>query len=380
MKIAIITPWAIAADAVGGTERFTIDLASGLSRLEHQVTVFMLSGKDMVIDGVLYHSLQLLGHDKIASEYDLQRMMGSFTTEQAYDNAADKLASLADLSEFDAVQINSLLFLKAYPDKQRVFTIHTNPFEYCLDWGQEGFNMAMRILAEQSAHGSIALTAPSQHYADIFSDYAKWPVVVIPHAIDVRRLVTDVPVAALKQRYGLNPGKLTILLPSRLEPEQKRPQIVFEALANSPALAGRVQVLASGLDPQYTQHRTELQKIADQYSFEAHFRRFETMAEAYALADVVALPSLSESFGYSALEAMSLGKIVILNSIPTFKEIGHDHPNAHFFDGTPGSFAGVLADVLEGPSGVRVQLSPESWLKRYSMEVWAGRYEELLCD
>ena len=42
------------------------------------------------------------------------------------------------------------------------------------------------------------------------------------------------------------------------------------------------------------------------------------MSEAYKIANICVLPSKSESFGYSALESLSLGIYTILNDIPTF--------------------------------------------------------------
>lgn len=46
MKIAIISPWTISDTAVGGTERFIIDLAETLNHLGNEVDVYMLSGEN----------------------------------------------------------------------------------------------------------------------------------------------------------------------------------------------------------------------------------------------------------------------------------------------------------------------------------------------
>ena len=45
MKIAIINPWFVSKDSIGGTERFVQDLAISMSRLKNDVDVYMLSGK-----------------------------------------------------------------------------------------------------------------------------------------------------------------------------------------------------------------------------------------------------------------------------------------------------------------------------------------------
>lgn len=44
MKIAIISPWTVSSTAIGGTERFVLDLARAFKLLGNEVDVYMLSG------------------------------------------------------------------------------------------------------------------------------------------------------------------------------------------------------------------------------------------------------------------------------------------------------------------------------------------------
>lgn len=366
MNVAVVTPWHVSPEAVGGTERFTIDIASGLADQGHNVEVFTISGQNTEINAIPYTSLDLLGNGSTANEYDLRRIMGPAINAPFYDNLAVFLESHLSADRFDTIQLNSFLFANAWKDTHRLLTIHTNPFEYQLDWGQSALQPLVDIVTHP-ANNELELVAPSAHYGSVFSDMFSRYVHVVPHAIDLSRL----------QHQDERDDKMTsILVPSRLEPTQKRPQIVFEAVAElEQAVRSTITVMATGKDEQYVNNEKPLRAIATKYGFQAVFGRCTTMAQAYAQADIVALPSMSESFGYSALEALSLGKPTILSSIPTFKEIGEGNPNAHFFDGTSSGFAAVLSSILE-------DLEPrpvcKSWYARYDPKTWAQTYEQLL--
>jgi glycosyltransferase involved in cell wall biosynthesis len=376
MKVAIISPWAISKNAIGGTERFVADLANSLTSLGHRVTVFMLSGEQQRINDVEYVSLDVMGGGKIANEYDLREIMGDFSDESSFDNLAKKVESVVDLATFDALHINSLLFLKAWKDKHRVFTIHTNPFEYRQAWGDEAYLKTLEVLKYEASNHDVTLTAPSFHYARAFQRLTKVHVYFIPHAIDTNRLGCSEERNELFQKYGLTSSKITLLLPSRLEPVQKRPQMLFNAIAAlSQDKIDCLQIVSSGLDSQYARYRDKLASFADLHGISAVFIYFETISEAYTLADAVVLPSKSESFGYSALEALSLSKVTLLNALPTFKEIGNGNPNAYFFKGTL-ALSELLGSLVE--QRIASEKVPDTWRARYETKEWSLKYEAML--
>ena len=376
MKVAIISPWTISKNAIGGTERFVADLADSLTSLGHKVTVFMLSGEQQRINDVEYVSLDVMGGGKIANEYDLQEIVGDFSDESSFDNLAKKVESIVDLAAFDALHINSLLFLKAWKDKHRVFTIHTNPFEYRQAWGDEAYLKTLEVLKYEAINHDVTLTAPSFHYARVFQRLAKAPVYFIPHAIDVNRLECSKERGELLQKYSLSSSRITLLLPSRLEPVQKRPQLLFNAIAVLPRdKIDRLQIVSSGLDSQYAKYRNKLAGFASLHSISATFVYFETISEAYALADAVVLPSKSESFGYSALEALSLSKATLLNALPTFKEIGSGNPNAYFFKDRL-ALSELLSSLVE--QRIASEKVPDTWRARYETKGWSLKYEAML--
>ena len=140
MKIAIMNTWAISNKAIGGTERFVMDLAKSFVQNKHEVDVFMFSGKNYTENNVNYININLFDMDGEADEYVVQHYFGSFENDEAYKNLAKKLENKIEVNKYDFIQLNSLLFLEAWKDKKRIFTIHTNPFEYELAWGKKSYN------------------------------------------------------------------------------------------------------------------------------------------------------------------------------------------------------------------------------------------------
>ena len=373
MNIAIVSPWAISETSVGGTERFTIDLATQLHKLGNNVEVFVLSGRSCRIREVQYTSLDMLGGERIADEYDLKTFAANNEGVAFYHKWASFLEANIDISTFDVVQLNSLLFVDAWKNKPRLFTIHTNPFEYRLDWGQRRLDCVVQKIRDELPNQTLLLT-PSEHYSKRFSKTFNRDVLTVPHAIDVSRLDDAARIRA-STHSDASADMVNVLLPSRLELVQKRPQIVFRGIASLPKqFRDRINVIAAGKDPQYQDNCQKLERIAQESGFRAQFVRFKSMSEAYAAADIVALPSKSESFGYAALESLSLGIPTILNDLPTFREIGTGNSNAHFFDHTAQAFSLSLLALLQN---LQSYPTDKAWLQRYDIRLWAETYQKL---
>lgn len=374
MKIAILSPWPINETPIGGTERFVLDLASRLQDAGNQSEVFTFSGESRVHDGVDYTSLRLLGDQREANENDLTRSF-DFSKTVRYKDFAKKIEALVDINSFDIILFNSLLLLRAWPAKRRVFVVHTNPFEFEQDWGSNGYRAMVNVLREEARNRRTVLVAPSRYYANVYSKLANTKVVFVPHAIDFTRLSAPDIKASAQKRFGLNPALTTILVAGRLEPLQKRPRLVLEALMLLPAKQRyRYQVVLSGLDSHYGDKADELHRFAQQQGIPLVIRAFKDMAEAYSLSDVVVLPSRSESFGYTALESLSLGMPTILNNIPSYKEIAENAQNVIFFENDADSLANSL---LQLPDPLHRCHQPLAWKKRYSSGKWTKSYVDI---
>src|SRR3989344_3206523 len=375
MKIAIFSPWAISDESIGGTERFVFDLATGLSKEGVAVEEFLLSGKDFEQGNVRFRSLNILGSHKIANEFDLRNLFGDFSKLARYKDFAKKVEALVDIDSFDIILSNSLLLLRAWPAKRRVFVIHTNPFEFEQDWGSNGYRAMVNVLAEEARNRRTVIVAPSRYYANVYSNLANIEVVTLPHAIDSTRLSMPDIKASTQKQFGLNPTLTTVLVPGRLEPLQKRPRLVLEALMLLPAAQRyRYQLVLSGLDSHYGNEADELHRFAQQQGIPIVIRAFKDMAEAYSLSDIVVLPSRSESFGYTALESLSLGIPTILNAIPSYKEIAEDAHNVIFFENDVDSLAN---SILQLPDTLHRCYQPLAWKKRYSSGDWTKSYVDL---
>ena len=166
MKIAIVNTWAISDKAIGGTERFVIDLAQAFANSGNEVDVYMLSGESNKQNGVNYININLFNINGEADEYIVQDYFGNFENNEAYINLAKKLEDKINVDKYDFIQLNSLLFLEAWKDKKRIFTIHTNPFEYKLAWGDKSYKKMLEIMSNYRDNNKTIFVAPSNYYAN----------------------------------------------------------------------------------------------------------------------------------------------------------------------------------------------------------------------
>ena len=86
MKIGLINTWAISDKAIGGTERFVIDLAQALANDGNEVDVYMFSGKSHKQNGVNYININLFNIDGEADEYIVQDYFCKFDKNEEYIN------------------------------------------------------------------------------------------------------------------------------------------------------------------------------------------------------------------------------------------------------------------------------------------------------
>jgi glycosyltransferase involved in cell wall biosynthesis len=121
------------------------------------------------------------------------------------------------------------LFLEAWKDKERIFTIHTNPFEYELAWGKDSYNKMLELMNKYKNNDNTIFVAPSKFYAKEYSKLANCNIEFIPHAIDIKRIQTEKNKKDIINQYKLDEEKIKIIVPSRLEPIQKQPMLLLDA-------------------------------------------------------------------------------------------------------------------------------------------------------
>ncbi len=377
MKIAILSPWTVKPTSIGGTERFVIDLAESFINANNEVDVYMLSGDSYIKNKVNYISMNLFKDINEVDEYFLKSQFNQFNDEQSFENLAKKIEDKISFDKYDLIQLNSQLFLKVAEEKARIFTIHTNPFEYKLDWGEISFEIMLKLMYKESMMEKTYFVTPSKYYANLYKDLSNTNIYFIPHAIDVSRITSDNDRNQILDKMNIEQNKKIILLPSRLEPIQKQPMLFMKAFALlDDNIKSNYKVICTGKDKQYEQFMDDILNFCQKNNIDILIDRFDKMSDGYKVADIVMLPSKSESFGYSALEALSLGIVTILNNIPTYKEIVDGAKNYYLFDNSVESLNEVLKEVLIKKID-RVNQT-EDWKNRYSTKLFCIRYSNLI--
>lgn len=377
MKIAILSPWTVKPNSIGGTERFVIDLAESFEKANNIVDVYMLSGNPYIKNNVNYISMGLFDGKVNVDEYFLKAQFNDFNDEKSFEDLANKINSKISFDKYDLIQLNSQLFLKVAEGHRRIYTIHTNPFEYKLDWGEMSFEIMLKLMNKESKIRNTYFVAPSKYYADLYNDLSNTNINFIPHAIDVSRIISNEDRTKILEKMDIDPNKKIILLPSRLESIQKQPMLFMKAFAKlDNNIKSNYKIICTGKDKQYEQFMQDILLFCNSNDIDILIDRFEKMSDGYKVADIVMLPSKSESFGYSALESLSLGITTILNNIPTYKEIVKDAKNYYLFDNSIESLNKVLAETLIKKI-YRVE-QPEKWKNKYSIKLFCTRYLNLI--
>lgn len=378
MKVAIVNTWAISNKAIGGTERFVMDLAKALVQDKIEVDVFMFSGKSHFEDGVNYININLFNMEGEADEYIVQNYFGNFENEESYINLAQKLEEKIDVSKYDFIQLNSLLFLEAWKDKKRVFTIHTNPFEYELAWGKKSYQKMLEIMRKFKDDNNTIFVAPSKFYANEYGNLTDCNIKFIPHAIDIKRIETKESKSDIIHHYNLDESKLKIIVPSRLEPIQKQPMLLLDACCLlKKEDKEKIQIIYTGLDKQYEQFVKGLLDKAKKNNVDIKIIRFDDMAEVYKIADLTVLPSKSESFGYSALESLSLGIFTILNDIPTFNEITEGNGHNYIFRNDEVELKEKIEELIKNKEALIRKVPKVEWQRKYDLNEFEKAYVNL---
>lgn len=379
MKIAIINPWFISEESVGGTERFVQDLSLSLSRLGYSVDVYMLSGKSYRKDNVNYISIDLFGSGIIADEYMITKKFGKLNNIETYKKISFELEKKINCDNYDFIQLNSHIFLKCWEKHKRIFTLHSNYEEFIILNSDDEFNTMISIMKKERNNYPTYFVTPSSYYCKYWTNLLSKNVVFIPHALDIDRLRCNKSTDQLIKKYQLDKNKIKILLPSRLEIIQKRPQLILESLSYLDKIErDKYQVIFTGIDIQYKNNIEILKNIAKKYGINVKFVKFDHINEGYKVTDLVLIPSKSESFGYSALESLYLGIPTILSYIPTLHEIAIETTNYFFFENNK-DLAVLLRNNVENFKNERKKVSKE-WLKKYDLDLFARRYIEVVND
>ncbi len=171
---------------------------------------------------------------------------------------------------------------------------------------------------------------------------------------------------ALRRRLGLASDAVVLAFAGRIQP-LKGPDVVLRAAASllrlRPSLAGRlVVVIVGGPSGSEVGAPGRLEALASSLGISS-FVRMEApcpqpeLADWYRAADIVLVPSHSESFGLVALEAQACGTPVVAAAVGGLRTAVRDGYSGVLVDGhDPEVWARVLSDLLASPARL-LQLS-----------------------
>jgi glycogen(starch) synthase len=191
-----------------------------------------------------------------------------------------------------------------------------------------------------------------------------------------RGQVSDEEVREVRQNYGVGDNDLMALFVGRLvwiKGVDKLIRAIPQVLQTIPNL--KLVIVGLGDMQEYLEKLVQTLKLQDIVKFRFEFISEEERIAHYAACDVAAFPSLYEPFGIVALEAMSMGKPVVVGAagISGMKESvvpnGQDQCGFHVNPEDPADIAWGLINAVQDPqrkewlgkNGRKIVLERFSW-------------------
>jgi len=188
--------------------------------------------------------------------------------------------------------------------------------------------------------------------------------------------VSDEKVREVRQNYGVGDNDLMALFVGRLvwiKGVDKLIRAMPQVLQTIPNL--KLVIVGLGDMQEYLEKLVQTLKLQDVVKFRFEFISEEERIAHYAACDVAAFPSLYEPFGIVALEAMSMGKPVVVGAagISGMKESvvpnGQDQCGFHVNPEDPADIAWGLINAVQDPqrkewlgkNGRKIVLERFSW-------------------
>jgi glycosyltransferase involved in cell wall biosynthesis len=343
MKICLHTIREISPQYVGGTERFMLELAKSLKKLGHFPFIICTGNKkEFELEGVkVAHRIP----SGLMEKYKMHGFGNTAFITRFIADADSPVERLSQLGEYTDKQLNSIdadvFHLNSFAAsifsakaKDAVITNHENDLEYDSSWGK-GFTDTFASIVRADLgylNSAAALTVPSKHYAQFFSQKLGLPVSPIQNGVSLSTF--DFHKLA-EQRDSLNRNKKkTILVPSRFSPEQKGFDLILESCRILKESHENFRFVFTGVRSDYQRKLDSFLQTAAELgvggNIEAHY--YPDINLAYSNCDIVVSAERFCSYGLSISEALALGIPTILSNIPTYKEIAQDVPYAYFFD------------------------------------------------
>ncbi|MDE1834789.1 MAG: glycosyltransferase [Candidatus Micrarchaeota archaeon] len=223
-------------------------------------------------------------------------------------------------------------------------------------------NKHLKLLAKKSMSRYLkffynrcnAVIAPTQTIGKMLSSYKITDVKVVPNSIDIKTLNPKADGSAVRKLAGFNSSNRVILYLGRLSREKKI-EVLLKAASMLMKKDSSIRLLVGGSGPAEQHYKSIASSlgIMDNTTF-LGFVDQKVLAQVYAAADVVCLPSTFETQGIVLIEAMAVGKPVVGADYLAIKEMIHNGKNGEKFK--PGDYtscAKKIEKVLNNPAHYR---------------------------
>ena len=235
--------------------------------------------------------------------------------------------------------------------------------------GESAEPLTRAIGEEQIVKNAAALIANTDaETASLVSLYGACPdnVFVVTPGVDLQRFTPGTGKAAARAKLNIAPDAQLLTFVGRIQPH-KGPEVlvrtVAEMVSHSPYLRAKLAlVIIGGASGSGSSEPDRLKSLAKFLGVEdiVHFMppvSRDVLPDWYRAADLVCVPSYSESFGLVALEAQACGTPVVATAVGGLRTAVADGISGSLVDGhDPRAWSAVISRLLADPAR-RITLS-----------------------
>jgi len=192
--------------------------------------------------------------------------------------------------------------------------------------------------------------------------------------------------AAARKAIGFDPDRPLLLFVGRIQP-LKGPDVAIQALAELGRTDVQLAIVGGSSGRNGDIQAAEAHALVDELGLhdQVHFiepQPHHILSTWYRAADVVLVPSRSESFGLVALEAAACGIPVVASAVGGLLSLVDDGDTGYLVEGRrPGDFAAAIAKIL-GDADLAASMSAAAVVRArsYTWRAAAERLRSLYAD
>lgn len=245
-----------------------------------------------------------------------------------------------------------------------IHTYHAFPFHDFLPAWKRSLFLAMERLVQPMTDRFITLSKRQRIDAGRFRMARPSDTKVVYTGIDFSKLDAACDPQTIRQKLGVPAGWQMVITAARLDPA-KAPQLLIEAFAQVIQSHPKTLLLIAGEG----ELRPQVEASIERLNLHDHVRMLgfrRDVPDLLRAADVFAFSSLSEAMGRAMVEAMLLGRTVVVPAIHGIPEIvRHGHTGLLYQVGSAEQLAGRLCHALANPSErARIGVNAHSLTRR----------------